>query len=41
MQVKAGRMRSAPFEMPGLGSAYMLLDASGGMMRTVAPSRRG
>lgn len=41
MQFKGGRMRSAPFEMPGLGSAYMLLDVAGGMMRTVSPSRRG
>jgi hypothetical protein len=41
MQFKAGRMRSAPFEMPGLGSAYMLLDLTGAMLRTVAPGRRG
>lgn len=41
MHVKGGRMRSASFEMPGLGAAYMLLDPAGGMMRTVAPARRG
>ena len=41
MQFKAGRMRSAPFEMPGFGTAYMLLDVAGGLMRTVSPSRRG
>jgi hypothetical protein len=41
MQFKAGRMRSAAFEMPGLGSSYMLLDLTGAMLRTVAPSRRG
>jgi hypothetical protein len=41
MQVKAGRMRTASFEMPGLGSAYMVLDAAAGLMRTVSPSRRG
>jgi len=41
MQFKGGRMRSATFEMPGMGSAYMLLDLTGAMMRTVAPSKRG
>jgi hypothetical protein len=41
MHYKAGRMRSAAFEMPGMGSAYMLLDLTGGVLRTVAPSRRG
>lgn len=41
MQYKAGRMRSAAFEMPGMGSAYMLLDLTGRLLRTVAPSRRG
>lgn len=41
MQVKGGRMRTAAFDMPGLGSAYMLLDVTSGMMRTVAPARRG
>jgi len=41
MQFKAGSMRSAPFEMPGMGSAYMLLDLTGKMLRTVAPKRRG
>src|SRR5574341_278280 len=41
MQVKGGRMRTAPMEMPGVGSAYMLLDAAQGLMRTVAPARRG
>ncbi len=40
MLFKAGRMRSAPFEMPGQGSGYMLLDVNAGMMRTVTPSRR-
>ena len=41
MQFKGGRMRSANFEMPGMGSAYMVLDLTGSMMRTVAPSKRG
>jgi hypothetical protein len=41
MQFKGGRMRSATFEMPGMGSGYMLVDLTGGMMRTVAPSKRG
>ena len=41
MQFKGGRMRSANFEMPGMGSAYMLMDLNGAMMRTVAPSKRG
>jgi Domain of unknown function (DUF4412) len=41
MQVKGGRMRTAPFEMPGLGSAYMVLDGTAGVMRTISPSRRG
>jgi hypothetical protein len=41
MQVKGGRMRTASFEMPGLGSAYMVLDGAAGLMRTVSPSRRG
>jgi uncharacterized protein DUF4412 len=41
MQVKGSRMRTAPFDMPGLGSTYMLFDVATGMMRTVAPSKRG
>jgi hypothetical protein len=41
MQFKGGHMRSATFEMPGMGSAYMLLDVTGATMRTVAPSKRG
>lgn len=41
MHYKAGRMRSAAFEMPGMGSTYMLLDLTAGVMQTVAPSRRG
>ena len=41
MQFKGGRMRSAAFEMPGMGSAYMLLDLTGATMRTVAPAKRG
>ena len=41
MHVKGSRMRTASFDMPGLGSAYMLLDAAAGMMRTVAPAKRG
>lgn len=41
MQVKGGTMRMAAFEMPGMGSAYVLLDTRTGMMRTVAPARRG
>jgi hypothetical protein len=41
MQVKGSRMRTAPFDMPGFGAAYMLFDAAAGMMRTVAPARRG
>lgn len=41
MHYKAGRMRSATFEMPGMGSTYILLDVNGGLMQTVAPSRRG
>jgi hypothetical protein len=40
MQVKGGRMRSAAFEMPGLGSGYMVIDMTSGMMRTVTPSKR-
>jgi hypothetical protein len=40
MQVKGGRMRTAIVEMPGLGSAYMLLDAAQGLMHMIAPSRR-
>jgi hypothetical protein len=34
LQFKGGRMRSAPFEMPGLGAGYMLFDLTSGMMRT-------
>jgi hypothetical protein len=41
MQFKGGHMRSATFEMPGMGPAYMLLDVTGATMRTVAPSKRG
>jgi hypothetical protein len=41
MQFKAGRMRSAAFEMPGMGPSYMLLDLTAGVLRTVAPSRHG
>ena len=41
MQFKGGRMRSAAFEMLGMGSTYMLLDLTGAMMRTVAPAKRG
>ena len=41
MQVKGSRMRTASFDMPGFGSAYMLFDAAAGMMRTVAPAKRG
>ena len=41
MQFKGGRMRSAAFEMPGMGSTYMLLDLTAATLRTVAPSRRG
>ena len=41
MQVKGRHMRTGSFDMPGLGSAYMLLDVASGMMRTVAPGRRG
>lgn len=40
MQVKGGRIRSAAFEMPGMGSGYMVLDMTSGMMRTVTPSKR-
>jgi len=40
MQVKGGRIRSAAFEMPGMGSGYMVLDMTSGLMRTVAPSKR-
>lgn len=41
MQFKAGRMRSAMFEYPGMDSAYMLIDVGTAMMRIVSPSRRG
>ena len=41
MHVKGSRMRTATFDMPGFGSAYMLFDAAAGMMRTVAPAKRG
>jgi len=41
MQVKGSRIRTASFDMPGFGAAYMLFDAAAGMMRTVAPARRG
>jgi len=41
LHVKGGRMRTAAFDMPGLGSTYMLLDVAGGMLRTVAPAKRG
>ena len=41
MQVKGGRTRTGSVEMPGLGAAYMLMDPARGMMRTVAPARRG
>jgi uncharacterized protein DUF4412 len=41
MHVKGGRLRTASFEMPGLGTAYMLLDPAAGTMRTVAPARHG
>jgi hypothetical protein len=41
MQFKAGRIRSAMFEYPGLDSAYMLIDVGAAMMRIVSPSRRG
>ena len=41
MHVKGGRMRTASFDMPGLGAAYMLLDPAAGTLRTVAPARRG
>ena len=41
MHMKGGRMRTASFDMPGLGSAYMLLDLTGAMMRPVAPAKRG
>jgi hypothetical protein len=40
MQFKAGRMRSAPFEYPGMDSAYMLIDVGTAMMRIVSPSKR-
>lgn len=40
MQFKAGRMRSAMFEYPGLDSAYMLIDVGTAMMRIVSPGRR-
>ena len=41
MQVKGSRIRTASFDMPGFGAAYMLFDAAAGMMRTVAPAKRG
>ena len=41
MQVKGGRTRTASFDMPGFGAAYMLFDAATGTMRTVAPAKRG
>lgn len=41
LHVKGGRLRTASFDTPGLGSAYMLLDPTAGMLRTVAPARRG
>jgi hypothetical protein len=40
MQFKAGRMRSAMFEYPGMDSAYMLIDVGTAMMRIVSPSKR-
>jgi hypothetical protein len=41
MQFKGGRMRSANFEMPGMGATYMLIDLNSAVMRTVAPAKRG
>lgn len=41
MHMRSGRIRTASFDMPGLGAAYMVFDAASGMMRTVAPARRG
>lgn len=40
LQFKAGKMRSAMFEYPGMDSAYMLIDVGTAMMRIVSPSRR-
>jgi hypothetical protein len=41
MQFKGGRMRTANFEMPGMGATYMLIDLNSAVMRTVAPAKRG
>lgn len=41
MQVKGSRTRTASFDMPGFGAAYMLFDAATATMRTVAPAKRG
>jgi len=41
LQSKAGRMRSAVFEAPGLGGAYMLIDLASATVRTVSPSQHG
>lgn len=41
MWLKRGIMRSAPMEVPMMGSAYMLMDLGAGLMRTVVPARQG
>ena len=40
LQFKAGRMRSAPFEYPGMDTAYMLIDVATGIMQIVSARRR-
>lgn len=40
LQFKAGKMRSAMFEYPGMDSAYMLIDVGTAMMRIVSPGKR-
>lgn len=41
MQMKRGILRSAAMEVPMMGTAYMLMDVAGGMLRTVVPARQG